>query len=106
MAGVHFIIISMDSISQNVDVAFSLNLSELFLNLLFFYEIYCYFSTTFQMHSHNHIGTYNIWIFFFIKFKKTSNLNKIHLREDFDVCNFMLRALRDLETWVNVGKIL
>lgn len=104
MAGVHFIIISMDSISQNVDVAFSLNLSELFLNLLFFYQIYCYISTTFQMHSHNHIGTYNIWNFF-ININKTSNLNKIK-REDFDVCNFMLRALRDLETWVNVGKIL
>lgn len=36
MAGVHFIIVSMDSISQNADVAFLLNLSELFLNLLFF----------------------------------------------------------------------
>lgn len=37
MAGVHFIIVSMDSISQNADVAFLLNLSELFLNLLLFF---------------------------------------------------------------------
>lgn len=59
--GFILLIISMDSISQNADVAFLLNLSELFLNLLFFfYQIYCYISTTFQMHSHNHIGTYNI----------------------------------------------
>lgn len=67
MAGVHFIIISMDSISQNADVACILveSVWTVFKSTFFFYQIYCYISTTFQMHSHNHIGTYNIGISFY-----------------------------------------